>query len=400
MRTLYICYFGLHEPLVQTQVLPYLHGLSSAGIEVKLLTFESNHRDLTAEEIQKRRAAQANVGIDWYFLPYHKRPSSIATAYDILEGARFVLKLYRAKQVDVLHARAHVPVAIAMLAQKFGARCRLIFDIRGLMAEEYRDAGIWRENSLVFRAVKKIETAGIRRADQIIVLTKKFRDWLVSNQLKPAEQIEVVPCCVDLSAVDEKATESSSSTDRFEVVYAGSVTGLYLLDNMARFFMEIQRLQPDAFFRVLTHSPKEFATNVLRTTGLRSEDFDVASVDPAEVRHWLNRARVGLSFRKNTFSQIAASPTKVAEYLSSGVPVVCNDGVGDADFIEQNRVGLIVKEMDAKSLSEAAVRLMSLLEDPHVTDRCIETARSYYDLENVGRTGYLNVYRRLARAHT
>ena len=42
MRSLYLCYFGLREPLVQTQVLPYLRQLSRSGIEVGLLTFEPN----------------------------------------------------------------------------------------------------------------------------------------------------------------------------------------------------------------------------------------------------------------------------------------------------------------------------------------------------------------------
>ena len=40
LRALYICYFGLREPLVQTQVLPYLCELAGGGVEMSLLTFE------------------------------------------------------------------------------------------------------------------------------------------------------------------------------------------------------------------------------------------------------------------------------------------------------------------------------------------------------------------------
>lgn len=396
MRTLYICYFGLQEPLVQTQVLPYLRGLSRDGIEVSLLTFEPNYRSISTREAEEWRAAQAEAGIEWFYLPYHKRPSVASTAYDILAGARFVLRLHRDKNVDVLHARSHVPLAMALLAKRLGASCRLIFDIRGLMAEEYRDAGIWRENSLVYRAVKGVEALGIRKADQIVVLTNKFRDWIVSKQLKPSEQIEVIPCCVDLpQTLGHNGTEFKSSTERFEVIYAGSATGLYLLREMGGFFLEIQKLRPDAYLRVLTHSPKEFAENVLRSSGLRPEDFDVSKVSPAEVRLWLMRARLGLSFRKPTFSQIAASPTKIAEYLASGLPVVCNDGIGDAEFIDRNRVGVVVNAFDAEAFSEAAQRAVLLLNDPDVRQRCVETAHSNFDLDTVGRTRYLNVYRRL-----
>jgi glycosyltransferase involved in cell wall biosynthesis len=397
MRTLYICYFGLHEPLVQTQVLPYLRGLSRKGIEVRLLTFEPNYQIINGRDVAKWRADQAEDGIDWSYLPYHKKPSLAATAYDILAGARFARRASRQNQVDVLHARSHVPVAMALLAQALGASCRLIFDIRGLMAEEYRDAGIWRENSLPFRAVKKVEALGIRKADQIVVLTRKFRDWLVSQRLKPAEQIEVIPCCVDLSSAPDGGKELTP-LDRFEVVYAGSVTGLYLLEEMGRFFLEIQKLRPDAFFRVLTHSSKESTERVLRSLGLKSEDFDISSVPPSDVPHWLRRARLGLSFRKPTFSQIAASPTKIAEYLASGLPVVCNDGVGDAEFIDQNRVGITMSALDSKTFSEAAARVMSLLDDPQLRERCLQTARSNYDLDEVGRTRYLRVYRRLGKS--
>jgi glycosyltransferase involved in cell wall biosynthesis len=397
MRTLYLCYFGLNEPLVQTQVLPYLRGLSHDGIDVQLLTFEPNYRNISRLDIDKSRADLAQTGIQWSYLPYHKRPSVLSTAYDILAGALFVLRRSRRKGIDVLHARSHVPMTMALLALRLGVTSRLIFDIRGLMAEEYRDAGIWREDSLVFRLVKKVERVGIRRADQIVVLTNKFKTWLVSQNLKPAEQIEVIPCCVDLtpSIAGDDGKGQTSQSDRFEVIYAGSVSGLYLLKEMGLFFLELKKSRPKAFFRVLTQTPKEFAGKVLHNVGLSAEDFEIISVHPSEVAHYLRRARLGLSFRKATFSQIAASPTKIAEYLASGLPVVCNDGVGDAEFIELNRVGVIVSALDSQTFSEAAKRVMSLLDDPNLRERCVQTARSNYDLDKVGRTRYLNVYRRL-----
>jgi hypothetical protein len=37
VKTLYLCYFGLREPLVQTQVRPYLRELARDGVEVYIL---------------------------------------------------------------------------------------------------------------------------------------------------------------------------------------------------------------------------------------------------------------------------------------------------------------------------------------------------------------------------
>jgi glycosyltransferase involved in cell wall biosynthesis len=404
IRTLYLCYFGLREPLVQTQVLPYLRQLAVAGIKVYLLTFEPRLRERWSEdELVKQQEQLKTEGINWSFLPYHKRPSVPGTLYDIIAGARFAIKLVRREGINVLHARAHVPLAMALLAAKRLSHVRLIFDIRGLMAEEYEDAGIWRRDSTVFRAVKKLERAGIKHADGIVVLTKRMRDWLVAGRLAAAEKIQVIPCCVDLSQYDgsgrQGSVESATSRDtneRFEVVYAGSVTGLYMLEEMGRFFLELRARCPGAFFRVLTMSSAENAGSVLRQAGLKDEDFEVNGVPADQVPVLLRRARLGLSFRKPTFSQIAASPTKISEYLAAGLPVVSNLGIGDTDaLLESDHVGVVVGDFDRNSMSVAAENALSLAGEVEIAPRCRAVAKTHFDLISVGGAGYLSLYRRL-----
>jgi glycosyltransferase involved in cell wall biosynthesis len=423
INTLYICYFGLREPLVQTQVLPYLRELAKAGVVVNLLTFEPDlGRSWTQADIEEARARLAAEGIKWFRLAYHKRPSVPATLYDIWRGASFAARMVRREGIRVLHARAHVPMAMAMLARA-RVECRLVFDVRGLMADEYADAGVWSESSLPFRAVKRLERAGVRRADQVVVLTQKVKDWLVAEGLAGPEKIEVIPCCVDFARYEmttggpaeagraagitmnssagadadgEVGADAFARGEEFEVIYAGSVTGLYLLEEMGRFFLELRARVPHAVLRILTASPREAAEAVLRRTGLPDESFRVGKVSPAQVPFYLSRARLGLSFRKATFSQIAASPTKIPEYLSAGLPVVCNYGVGDTDeLVERERVGVVVRDLGREGLSDAAARVLALLDEPGLAARCVETARRYFDLEDVGGARYANVYRRL-----
>jgi glycosyltransferase involved in cell wall biosynthesis len=402
MRALYICYFGLREPLVQTQVLPYLRQLSASGVNISLLTFEPElRRAWSATEINEWRARLEADGIRWLSLPYHKRPSVAATTYDILAGARMAARLVRKEGIDVLHARAHVPMAMALLARRV-ARCKLIFDIRGLMAEEYADAGIWDTGSLPFRAVKRLESTGIRKAEQVVVLTERLRDRLIKHQLKPAEQIEVIPCCVDFtrfarSQTDgEEAGTDSPAESRFEVVYAGSLLGLYLVEEMGRFFKALKEQRPDAFLRILSVSPPEQGASALARAGLDGRDFSIGAVPPVEVPAYLRRARLGLSFRKATFAQIAASPTKIPEYLAVGLPVVCNAGIGDMDeLVESERVGVVLRDFDEAACRAAAGRALALAEDAEVRERCKRIAHERFDLNTVGGPRYINVYRRL-----
>jgi glycosyltransferase involved in cell wall biosynthesis len=397
LRTLYICYFGLREPLVQTQVLPYLRQVAIAGIKVHLLTFEPNLGERWSEsELLSERQRLAIDGIQWSCLLYHKSPSLPATVYDIVAGARFAARMVRREGINVLHARAHVPMAMALLARRL-VNVKLIFDIRGLMAEEYVDSGVWTESSLPFRLVKRLERAGIQRADQIVVLTERMRAWLISEHHKPAEQIEVIPCCVDFERFEETETASAADAGRFEVVYAGSLVGLYLVEEMGRFFKAIKTLQPNAFLRILTISPPEQGTDALRRAGLDDSDFEILAVKPEEVPIHLHRARLGVSFRKSTFAQIAASPTKIPEYLAAGLPVICNSGIGDMDeLVEREEVGVVLRSFDEAAYQTAAVKAIDLANDPSMPERAQKVARKYFDLASVGGRSYVDVYRRLA----
>lgn len=400
LKMLYLCYFGFEEPLVQTQVLPYLEQLVTAGVKVNLLTFEPRtYKEWPRSQRDEQRLLLAALGINWFYLPYHKSPSLPATAYDIIAGARFAVRLARREGIDVLHARAHVPMAMALWAQKF-AHVKLIFDIRGLMAEEYADAGIWTESSLPFRLVKRLERTGIRRADQIVVLTERLRDFLLRHQLKAAERIEVIPCCVDFARFERSAeaegARSHFPTDRFEVVYAGSLIGLYLIEEMGRFFKALKEQRPDAFLRILSVSPPEQGAAALKRAGLSEMDFKIGAVPPAEVPAHLSQARLGLSFRKPAFAQIAASPTKIPEYLAVGVPIVCNAGIGDTDdLVEREQVGVLLRDFQEATYRSAATEALVLAEDAEVRKRCRRVARERFDLKTVGGRRYINVYRRL-----
>jgi glycosyltransferase involved in cell wall biosynthesis len=399
MRTLYLCYFGLREPLTQTQVLPYLRELSRNRIVTRLLTFEPGlPHSWSDEESHAWRDRLREDGIEWEALAYHKKPSALATLYDILVGTLVATKLARREKIKVLHARAHIPLVMALFARRF-CGAKIIFDIRGLVADEYVDAGIWKNTGPVYRTIKWIERIGIARAEQLVVLTERMSAWLVEEMKADPAKIEVIPCCADFSRFNGKSPGSLAEPgagDRFEVVYAGSVTGLYLLEEMGRFFLTLRERRPNAYLRILTASPAARASEMLSHLGLGKEDYWIGAVPPSEIPAYLRRAKVGLSFRKPTFSQIAASPTKVPEYLAAGIPVVSNAGIGDTDrTLLDDRVGIVVRDFRRDAYDEAVGALLELLDDADLAARCRRSAYERFDLEKVGAERYRRLYRRL-----
>jgi glycosyltransferase involved in cell wall biosynthesis len=406
MRILYLCYYGLREPLVQTQVLPYLRELGRAGAEVELLTFEPDRR--RAWPRPQRDAWRDRLraeGIGWWSLAYHKRPSLPATLYDVAAGAAVALRLVRRLGIDALHARNHVACLMGALVKRLTG-VRLVFDIRGFMAEEYVDAGTWPAGGHLFHLTKAVERHLMETADGFVVLTERAREILFpgdSDTDARGRPVEVIPCCVDLrrfrpadAAAREGRRRELGLAGRRVVAYVGKLGGWYMVDEMAEFLATAHRQDPATFALILTPSPPEGIQGPLRRLGVPAADTLVRSVDPEAIPAYLAAADLALSFIKPCYSKLSSSPTKIPEYLACGLPVVSSAGIGDSDaVIEEDRVGVLVRRFDREGYLRALEAVEGLRREDGLRARCLASARDRFDLEGVGGVRYRRLYQRL-----
>jgi hypothetical protein len=151
---LYISYDGMLEPLGQSQVLAYFKRLA-ADRRIHLISFEKS--DDWANTPERQRIAQdiAAAGIVWHPLRYHKRPTAVATAWDIACGITLGLWLVLRYRLALVHARSYVPAVMA-LALKRLTGVKFLFDIRGFWADAMVVSGLYsfrmREVALKVRA--------------------------------------------------------------------------------------------------------------------------------------------------------------------------------------------------------------------------------------------------------
>lgn len=346
MRSLYVCYYPLSEPLVQTQVVAYLEGLAQNGHSMHLLSFETE--PLSAAQKRRIRADLRARGITWHHLKYHKRPSLPATIYDVMCGVWKGWRIIRRHRIDVIHARAHVPATMGLILKKLTG-VGLVFDIRGLMAQEYIDIGNWAPDSLPVRLTQKMQDVCIENADGIIVLTERAKTLLfgpdsIYNGTPPAP-LQVIPCCADLAQIEAQEFERArireelGLADKTVMIYVGKFGGWYLQAEMVDFFVRAREQMPNLHFLVLSQSERELMTREFARVGLGETDFTLMQVEPARVAAHLWASDFSLSFVRALPSKVASSPTKIGEYLAAGLPLVCNTGVGDMDSIVEQHQG-------------------------------------------------------------
>lgn len=405
--TLYICYFGVREPLVQTQVLPYLREVKKDGVDVSLLTFEPDFKNKWSKsEVEEQRAHFADEGITWHVTAYHKTPSVPATAFDIFNGARIVWSLLRKNKYDILHGRVHIPTLMGALARKFsGHKPKLLFDIRGFFPEEYTDAGRWPENGIIYRTAKRIEKWLMKESDGFVVLTEKAREILFpeskeTGRDKLGRPVEVIPCCVDMERfkiatpeMRQKMRSELKLDGRNVVVYVGSFGGWYLTEETADLFAAAKKLDPSTFAMILTQSDPQEIKPLLLERGFTDADMLIQKVPSNELPKYLCAADVAVSFIKKCYSKQASSPTKNAEYLACGLPIIANSGVGDVDsLILDNQVGVLIDTFETNELVAAVEKITDLGD---IGEKCRQTSRELFDLKEIGGTRYRNLYGRI-----
>jgi glycosyltransferase involved in cell wall biosynthesis len=273
----------------------------------------------------------------------------------------------------------------------------MIFDVRGLMAEEYVDARHWPKDGLRYRITKTVERRIFAATDAVVTLTERIwpiiKEW---DGLKGREiHHAVVPCCVDLSLFkfDEQQRARLRSElnlgNRLTLVYSGSLDGWYLTEEMADFFASVVRKQNDAHLLWLTMGSRDRVRQLMSERGIKEDNFSIHSVAPKEMPSYLAAGDVGISFIKRCFSKLASSPTKNAEYLACGLPIVINSGIGDSDTLP----AIVIDDFNDRDFDTAWTAIEAAVNDPDVRSKARAAAEEAFDLESVGAERYAHLYK-------
>lgn len=385
---LYISYDGMLEPLGQSQVIAYLERLAGER-RIHLLSFEKPDywRDVPARNAARARLREA--GIRWHPRRYHKRPSALATAYDIAAGIVSGAWIGLRHRIGIVHARSDVPAAMALCLRHL-RRARFVFDMRGFWADERVDGGLWPADGPMYRVAKALERRFLLAADHVVSLT---RAGVREMQRFPFLQVRfpavsVIPTCANLS----RFRPAASKANGLVIGYVGSAGTWYLFDEVVACFAELLRMRPDARFLVLNRGEHAFILERLARGGVPAELVQLVAADHADVPAWMGRMHAAVFFIKPVFSKQASAPTKLAELLGCGIPCLVNAGIGDMqEVVEGEGVGIALREFDAGSLRDGLQRLLALVQSPWIAERCRDAAQRHFSLD-AGVEAYRAIY--------
>jgi len=390
---LFISYDGLTDPLGQSQIIPYLAGLTKYGYQFTILSCEKPKRFLS-DKAHIEHILEP-YPIKWVPIRYHKKPPVLSTIYDVIQLKRKAKQLHQKEHFDLVHTRPGIPALIGLwMKNRFGVK--FLNDIREFFADSRVDGGMWDKEHFFYKKIyeffKRKEDEAIAKSDGIVCLT--YAAEKIIKQFKPFKieiPIKVIPCSVDMDLFDPEKIDKDLklkfkkklgiSENDFIISYLGSIGGWYLTEQMMKFCKIVNDKIASSKFLFISPHQHETIYKEAEKCGIPLQKIIVTYAKRYQVPVLLSFSSYSLFFIKPCYSKLSSSPTKHGEIMAMGIPVITNAGVGDLEeIIEKYNSGVVLKQLSDKQFFQTAE---GLLKENKFDKKLIrEGAAKFYNLEN------------------
>lgn len=421
-RILYLSYDGLTDPLGQSQILPYIEGLSAEGYRFIIFSFEKKERFGALKEVIENRCLKKKI--EWRPMVYHKWPPVLSTIYDLQSLYRSIIREIALGTINLIHSRSYLTALVALRIKKYYS-IPFIFDMRGFWADERVDGKIWDLKNPVYKLIytyfKRKERVFLEESAAVISLTHSGKNEIVrwfdeesffggnpdfynhDRALAIERKTIVIPCAADLTHFNPElvslnkikwlcAVHGIDPTLEY-LGYVGSLGTWYMADEMLLLYSKLLKSRPHQRFLILSHDEPQSLYE--RGEQLRIPQSHIIHIRASrkEVPVFMSLMAASVFFILPAYSKKASSPTKQGELMAMGVPVICNSGVGDVDqIVRDSKSGWVVHSPNETTYSEVVhgwSKIISL--DKNVIR---EGAQKFYSL-NQTISSYTAVYKQI-----
>lgn len=319
-----------------TDVVEHLNTLGSG--KVRLVALVSG-RDF----LKTRRAIKAHSPSAWV-LPmvptmkrWRKNTAILAWACRLLRPSGII-------------CRGPLATWMALRMRDRGLTKKVCFDGRGAYAAEWEEYRIIDDDALIAQ-FRPLENEAVNSSDFRLAVSNALVAHWQERYGYAGESHVVVPCTLGSDVLTAPHTPHTTHLSEAPVrlVYSGSTAGWQSFDLLKGLLMQVLDAQPNV--HVLFLSKRDANNSALETA--YPGRVEVKWLDHTEVAQVLATCDYGIMVRERTITNQVASPTKFAEYLSNGLKVITNEGLGDfSELTRSEGLGVVLREPDVIPILE------------------------------------------------
>lgn len=241
----------------------------------------------------------------------------------------FAYLILRYKPTHVIGEMVMLPQHL-WIFRLLNKNCKLIFDIHGAAAEECEYQGLQNE---VVEKIRRIERTSVQKVDYVICQSDEMSRYLQREYNVSSEKICVYRCGVDTSIFNvdtrkriEIRKKLGFADDEYIFVYSGGLHPWQRVGESIDLFERYHAFQAKSKLLVLTASEDQLH-KMLKEKNIDNSDGHVltACLPYSGVPSYLNACDIAFLLRHNHPMNAVASPTKLAEYLACGLPIISSE---------------------------------------------------------------------------
>ena len=388
MKTcLYFTYDGLLDPLGQSQILPYIYNLNSKGYKFIIISYEKySKNEKNFKSLYKKLRKN---GIQWK--PLRFRKWKLHFFVRIILGILFTKIIIFKNKINLVHLRGGLSGLIYFFSF---SKINYLYDLRAFWGQ-WADGGRTKYGSLIYKLLIKLEKNLIKKASGIIVLDKSGENYIRKNF-----DIKVPLITIPTSTnIKKYKIKDRFSRDKLKFVYlGGGKHPPYRIKDAVLFIKNLLGKNIDCEIDFINKNDRDIIKKIALENNLPKANYSIFSINNHKgIFKVLPKYDVGLIFLDLGKWISMSSPTKIGEYLASGLIVIGNKGIEVLDRLanESNCVEIIEINPNINFYDESKIRkLCRKMKDPSLRSNARQLAEKYYSLEKAKKitNSYTNYY--------
>ena len=297
--------------------------------------------------------------------------------------------------VDLAVGEMIFPYKFKEFFKFFNPKSKIFVDIHGARVEEL--ISIQPDTDVrQIEAERERESYSVDKASYVICQSDEMKKYIVTEYGQDSEKILVYRCGYDSTLFSYSSEARKITREELKLtdndilfVYAGGMHKWQKIEDSLAVFNSYHVVNSNSKFLILTGDQEELR-NILESekySGIKDSIISF-SVPFSSVSKYLSAADIAFLIRDNHKMNAVASPTKLAEYLACGLPIITSEvakcwvseqGLPFLLFIEKgdvnDRIKTIIKHVNKKEIEEYALNNLSLEIDRRTIESFLRALR-------------------------
>ncbi len=248
----------------------------------------------------------------------------------------------------------------------------LILDVSENYSYKQFKRGIFDHNYLIFKFNYYFRFSKTRK---LIVCSSYAKKQLTNKH----NLIYILNAVMDV----KPKTQFSNDLDKIRIVYAGEIGRKDRIDLLIKAILQLPYEERIRYEVYLIGPSKKEVSNAIADfcDNLEEHAWIVVTgkLTRKEVLQHLERSHFTFLLRPNETYANCGFPSKVAESMCMGVPVILNNTSDVCNYVINNQTGYVLDKMDCKSLQQQLKNILNLSKEEYedMVIKCIEISKKF-----------------------